>query len=92
MGLSGNAKKEFLDKKIFTCAVCPLNLEVTYKAKGALNRHTKKDQAEVGDRLKELLHTATNGAFVPLMHCCLEECHVRKLCALKGIMKDELRQ
>ena len=51
---------------------------------------SEKDQAKVGGRLKELLHTVTDGAFVPLMNCCLEECHMRKLCALKGIVTDEL--
>ena len=51
---------------------------------------TEKDQAEVGGRLKKLLHTVTDGAFVPLMNFCLGECHVRKLCALKGIVTDEL--
>ena len=159
MGLSGEAKKEFLDDKLFTCDFCLPDQEITFKAESALNRHTMrfhtkkalkrralsaypiprvemgpkkpvtnfamgdkvfnnnnanimetiqnlqehlglatksfitlsaKDQAEVGSRLKELLHTVTDGSFLPLMNYCLEECHVRKLCALKGIRTDEL--
>lgn len=42
MGLGGDAKKEFLDEEIFTCAVCLPDMEVTFKAKSALNRHTKR--------------------------------------------------
>ena len=30
-----------------------------------------------------------DGAFVPLMNSCLEENHVRKICALKGIVIKE---
>ena len=51
---------------------------------------SEKEQAEIGGWLKELLYTLTDGALVPLLNLCLEECHVRKLCALKGIMTDEL--
>ena len=50
----------------------------------------KKDQAKVGGRLKKLLHTVSDGAFLPLMSFCLEKCHVRILCTLKGIKTDEL--
>ena len=50
---------------------------------------SETDQAEVGGRLKELLHIVSDGAFVPLINWCTEECHVRKLCALKGIVTDE---
>ena len=50
----------------------------------------KKAQAKVGGRLKKLLHTVTDGAFLPLMNFCLEKCQVRIICALKGIKTDEL--
>ena len=50
---------------------------------------SEKDQAEVGGRLKELLHIVSDGAIVPLLNWCTEECHVRKLCALKGIITLE---
>ena len=42
MGLSGDAKKEFLDNKLFTCEICLPQQEITFKAKSALNRHTKR--------------------------------------------------
>ena len=42
MGLSGDAKKEFLDNKLFTCEACLPQHEITFKAKSALNRHTKR--------------------------------------------------
>ena len=51
---------------------------------------SEKEQAEIGGRLKELLNTVSDGALVPILNFCLGECHVRKLCALKGIMTDEL--
>ena len=49
----------------------------------------KEDQSEVGRRLKELLHSVADGAFVPLMDNCLEDGDLRKLCALRGIATDE---
>ena len=51
---------------------------------------SQKDQAKVGGRLKKLLHTVADGAFLPLMNFCLEKCQVRIICALKGIKTDEL--
>ena len=42
MGLSGDAKKEFLDNKLFTCEICLPQQEIAFKAKSALNRHTKR--------------------------------------------------
>ena len=50
---------------------------------------SKKEQAEIGGRLKELLNTVTDGALVPLLSFCLEEYHVRKLCALKGFITND---
>ena len=32
----------------------------------------------------------SDGAFVPLLNSCVEECHVRKLCALKGIVTTDM--
>ena len=49
----------------------------------------KEDQSEVGRRLKELLHSVADGAFVPLMDNCLEDGDLRKLCALRGNATDE---
>merc|ERR1712154_282557 len=46
---------------------------------------SEREQAKIGGRLMEVLHTVSDGALVPLLDFCLEECHVRKLCSLKGI-------
>ena len=51
---------------------------------------SEKEQAKIGGRLKEILHTVSDGAMVPLLNFCLEESHVRKLCALKGIITHEV--
>ena len=42
MGLSGDAKQEFLDNKLFTCDACLPDQQITFKAKSALNRHCKR--------------------------------------------------
>ena len=50
----------------------------------------EREQAKIGGRLQELLHIVSDGAFVPLLNSCVEECHVRKLCALKGIATTDM--
>ena len=64
MGLSGDAKKEFLDNKLFTCDVCLPDQEVTFKAKSALNRHTKRFHTKEALKRRAMSAspcTATNG-------------------------------
>ena len=51
---------------------------------------SEREQAKIGGRLEELLHIVSDGAFVPLLNSCVEECHVRKLCALKGIVTTDV--
>ena len=46
---------------------------------------SEREQAKIGGRLMEMFHTVSDGALVPLLNFCLEECHVRELCILKGI-------
>ena len=46
---------------------------------------SEREQAKIGGRLMEIFHTLSDGAVVPLLNFCLEECHVRELCILKGI-------
>ena len=62
-------------------------LEVDQESFIKMNPHRK---VEVGWKLRELLHTVADGAFVPLLHSITEEFDVRKLCSLKGILTHEL--
>ena len=50
---------------------------------------SERDQAKIGGRLMEIIHTLSDGAVVPLLNFCLEECHVRELCLLKGIKNTD---
>ena len=48
-----------------------------------------RKKAKIGGRLMELLSNVSDGAVVPLLHSCLGEYHVRKLCALKGLVTND---